>query len=81
MVNAMTKKSPKPIPNVTFFEGPFPGRKEYWPDGTYQSVRMRMGWTFGRYVLAQDGEHAFWVETVPESMFKAFNEGQFQECY
>lgn len=71
----------KPTPNVVMCNGPFPGRREYWPEGTYQSARMRMGWTFGRYILAQDNEHAYWKETVPESMFKQFNEGQFQECY
>lgn len=71
----------KLIPNITLVGGPFPERQEYWPFGKSQSVRMRMGWTFGRYVLAQDGGHAFWKETVPESLFKAFNHGQFQEVY
>lgn len=47
----MTVKASARKKNVVYKGGPFPGHKQYWPDGKRVSMKIRMGWNYGRYKL------------------------------
>ena len=67
-----TKKKPVPKPNVVYRDGPFPGRLVYWPEGKTESMQMRCGWEYGKYVLNKNNE-AQWIVTAPQGSISATN--------
>lgn len=46
----------KPTPNITYVGGCWPGRKVFWASGTHCTMRIRLGWQYGRYVRTSETE-------------------------